>query len=169
MANNELHTDLRTAVRELCARFPDTYWRELNAREAYPEEFVKTLTETGYLAALIPIVWRRHCAEGKCIERVGSVDMQVTEVCLSTGGPLRIAVDCSRQQWQFDVIEASRTTIGRRRCSRFLFIMGNALVSPGPGVADNGNLRVGIQILIRVNQVSGGKRDRSCRGGRVEA
>ena len=34
MANNELHTDLRTAVRELCARFPDTYWRELDAKEA---------------------------------------------------------------------------------------------------------------------------------------
>ncbi len=54
MSNNELHTDLRTAVRELCSRFPDSYWRELDAREAYPEEFVKTLTETGYLAALIP-------------------------------------------------------------------------------------------------------------------
>ena len=54
MANNELHTDLRTAVRELCARFPDTYWRELDAKEAYPEKFVKTLTEAGYLAALIP-------------------------------------------------------------------------------------------------------------------
>ena len=54
MANNDLHIDLRTAVRELCARFPDTYWRELDAEEAYPEEFVKTLTEAGYLAALIP-------------------------------------------------------------------------------------------------------------------
>ncbi|MEE2636378.1 MAG: acyl-CoA dehydrogenase family protein [Acidobacteriota bacterium] len=54
MANIELHTDLRTAVRELCARFPDTYWRELDTRDAYPEEFVKTLTDAGYLAALIP-------------------------------------------------------------------------------------------------------------------
>ncbi len=54
MANAELHADLRTAVRELCARFPDTYWRELDAREAYPEKFVRTLTEAGYLAALIP-------------------------------------------------------------------------------------------------------------------
>ncbi|HCE02294.1 MAG TPA: acyl-CoA dehydrogenase, partial [Acidobacteria bacterium] len=44
MSNNELHTDLRTAVRELCSRFPDSYWRELDAQEAYPEEFVKTLT-----------------------------------------------------------------------------------------------------------------------------
>ena len=54
VTNTELHTDLRTAVRELCSRFPDTYWRELDAKEAYPEEFVKTLTEAGYLAALIP-------------------------------------------------------------------------------------------------------------------
>jgi acyl-CoA dehydrogenase len=54
VSNNELHTDLRTAVRELCSRFPDSYWRELDAQEAYPEEFVKTLTEAGYLAALIP-------------------------------------------------------------------------------------------------------------------
>lgn len=54
MANAELHADLRTAVRELCARFPDAYWRELDAREAYPEQFVRTLTEAGYLAALIP-------------------------------------------------------------------------------------------------------------------
>lgn len=54
MTNTELHTDLRTAVRELCSHFPDTYWRELDAKEAYPEEFVKTLTEAGFLAALIP-------------------------------------------------------------------------------------------------------------------
>ena len=54
MTNTELHTDLRTAVRELCSRFPDAYWRELDAKEAYPEEFVKTLTKAGFLAALIP-------------------------------------------------------------------------------------------------------------------
>lgn len=54
MSNSELHTDLRTAVRELCSRFPDAYWRKLDAQEAYPEEFVKALTEAGYLAALIP-------------------------------------------------------------------------------------------------------------------
>jgi len=54
VSNNELHTDLRTAVRELCSRFPDSYWRELDAQETYPEEFVKTLTDAGYLAALIP-------------------------------------------------------------------------------------------------------------------
>ena len=48
------HQDLRAAVRELCRAFPDAYWRELDAKRAYPETFVKALTEAGYLAALIP-------------------------------------------------------------------------------------------------------------------
>ncbi|HMD35910.1 MAG TPA: acyl-CoA dehydrogenase family protein, partial [Vicinamibacterales bacterium] len=34
--------------------FPDAYWRELDAKRAYPDAFVKALTEAGYLAALIP-------------------------------------------------------------------------------------------------------------------
>jgi len=48
------HAALRDAVRDLCARFPDPYWRDLDARRAYPDAFVAALTEAGYLAALIP-------------------------------------------------------------------------------------------------------------------
>ena len=51
---NETHGDLRSAVRELCRSFPDAYWRDLDAKRAYPEAFVKALTAAGYLAALIP-------------------------------------------------------------------------------------------------------------------
>jgi acyl-CoA dehydrogenase len=51
---DETHQDLRAAVRELCRSFPDAYWRELDARRAYPDAFVKALTDAGYLAALIP-------------------------------------------------------------------------------------------------------------------
>ncbi len=46
--------DIRRAVRELCSHFPGDYWRELDARDAYPEEFVTALTKGGWLAALIP-------------------------------------------------------------------------------------------------------------------
>lgn len=42
------------AVRDLCARFPETYWRDLDARTAYPTEFIDALTEGGYLASMIP-------------------------------------------------------------------------------------------------------------------
>ena len=52
--HHELHEDLRRNVAELCRGFPDSYWRELDAERAYPDEFVRTLTEAGYLAALIP-------------------------------------------------------------------------------------------------------------------
>jgi acyl-CoA dehydrogenase len=48
------HQDLRDAVRQLCARYPGEYWRELDARQAYPEEFVTALTNAGWLSVLIP-------------------------------------------------------------------------------------------------------------------
>jgi len=48
------HADLRWGVRRICATFPDEYWREVDARAGYPEEFVTALTGAGYLAALIP-------------------------------------------------------------------------------------------------------------------
>jgi acyl-CoA dehydrogenase len=48
------HDELRSGVRELCARFPDEYWRRIDREEAYPQEFVDALTSAGWLAALIP-------------------------------------------------------------------------------------------------------------------
>jgi len=46
--------EIRESVRRICANFPGAYWRDLEARSAYPAEFVKALTDAGYLAALIP-------------------------------------------------------------------------------------------------------------------
>ena len=45
--------EIRSAVRELCERFPGEYWRALEP-DRYPEEFVQALTENGWLAALVP-------------------------------------------------------------------------------------------------------------------
>ena len=50
----EDYPEIRDSVRRICANFPGAYWRELEEREAYPDAFVKALTEAGYLAALIP-------------------------------------------------------------------------------------------------------------------
>jgi acyl-CoA dehydrogenase len=54
LSHADLHADLRAGVRDLCRAFPDSYWRELDAHRAYPDAFVKALTNAGYLAALIP-------------------------------------------------------------------------------------------------------------------
>ena len=48
------YTDIRDAVRALCAEFPDAYHREVDSRRAYPEAFVDALTKAGWMAALIP-------------------------------------------------------------------------------------------------------------------
>lgn len=45
---------LRSRVRDLCADFPDAYWREKDLNREYPQEFVEVMTEAGMLAALIP-------------------------------------------------------------------------------------------------------------------
>jgi acyl-CoA dehydrogenase len=46
--------EYRRAVRELCAGFGSEYWRSLDERAAYPEAFVRALTDAGWLSALIP-------------------------------------------------------------------------------------------------------------------
>jgi acyl-CoA dehydrogenase len=48
------HAEIREEVRKLCARFPGEYWRKLDQERGYPTEFVRALTEGGYLGALIP-------------------------------------------------------------------------------------------------------------------
>jgi acyl-CoA dehydrogenase len=63
------HEVIRTGVRELCRRFPDAYWRELDQEHRYPEEFVRAMTEAGWLAVLIP-------------EEYGGAGLGVTEAAL---------------------------------------------------------------------------------------
>jgi acyl-CoA dehydrogenase len=60
---------IRQSVRELCKDFPDLYWRKVDKAEEYPEEFVKVLTKSGYLAALIP-------------EEYGGAGMGITEASI---------------------------------------------------------------------------------------
>lgn len=47
-------TDIRDAVGKLCEGFPNEYWNKLDKADQYPTEFVETLTESGFLGALIP-------------------------------------------------------------------------------------------------------------------
>ncbi|HEY0835234.1 MAG TPA: acyl-CoA dehydrogenase family protein [Azospirillum sp.] len=51
---DETFPEIRESVRKLCARFPGEYWRALDAGRAYPTEFVRALTEAGFLSVLIP-------------------------------------------------------------------------------------------------------------------
>lgn len=48
------YADVREGVAKVCAEFPGAYWQDLDARRAYPEDFVNALIREGYLAAMIP-------------------------------------------------------------------------------------------------------------------
>ena len=54
MTTSNNYQDIREAVRDLCAQFPDEYHRKIDAARTYPQEFVEALTQAGWLAALIP-------------------------------------------------------------------------------------------------------------------
>ena len=48
------YAQIRMALRDLCGSFPSDYWHKVEAESGYPEEFVKALTQAGWLSALIP-------------------------------------------------------------------------------------------------------------------
>src|SRR6266481_5596892 len=54
VALEESWTEIREGVRKLCARFPGEYWRAHDRERSYPIEFVKALSEAGFLSVLIP-------------------------------------------------------------------------------------------------------------------
>jgi acyl-CoA dehydrogenase len=50
----EDYAEVREGVRAICSRSPGGYWRELDETRGYPSDFIRELTEAGYLSALIP-------------------------------------------------------------------------------------------------------------------
>jgi acyl-CoA dehydrogenase len=51
---DERHPEIRSAIRALCAEYPDEYFRRVDAKRGYPEAFVDALMRAGWLAALVP-------------------------------------------------------------------------------------------------------------------
>ncbi len=54
IATDNRFPDIRDAVRDLCAQFPNEYFRKVDEARGYPAEFVDALTKAGWMAALIP-------------------------------------------------------------------------------------------------------------------
>lgn len=48
------YAEIRDSVRAICAHYPGEYWRKLEADGDYPDAFVREMTESGFLSALIP-------------------------------------------------------------------------------------------------------------------
>ena len=54
MQNDDHIQEIREAVKAICASYSEVYWRELDSKGGYPTEFVKEITDSGFLGCLIP-------------------------------------------------------------------------------------------------------------------
>lgn len=54
-SDSEEFNAIREGVRGLCAGFDAAYWRRIDEEKGFPEDFVRALTEAGWLAAMIPL------------------------------------------------------------------------------------------------------------------
>ena len=48
------HQDLRDGVRRVCSKFPDEYWRRLDAEHEFPWEFYEAMAEGGWIGVAMP-------------------------------------------------------------------------------------------------------------------
>ncbi|MDP3494116.1 MAG: acyl-CoA dehydrogenase family protein, partial [Hyphomonadaceae bacterium] len=102
----ESHADIRDAVRKLCTRFPGAYWRALDRERTYPAEFVKALTEAGWLSILIPEEYggaglglSAACAVLEEIHRSGGNGAACHAQMYTMGTLLRHGSEAQKQHW----------------------------------------------------------------------
>ena len=48
------HRLIRAAIREICTRFPDEYWAELDQGHTFPWEFYDAMAKGGWIGIAIP-------------------------------------------------------------------------------------------------------------------
>ena len=85
---------VRAAVREVCAKYGSEYWRKLDKEGAYPDEFVREMTELGWLAALIP---QEYGGGGMSIAEASVVLEEINR----SGG---LAVACHAQMYTMGLV-----------------------------------------------------------------
>ncbi len=61
--------EIKEGVEALCRQYPGDYWRTLDRERAYPEAFVRALTDAGYLGCLIP-------------EEYGGAGLSIADACV---------------------------------------------------------------------------------------
>jgi alkylation response protein AidB-like acyl-CoA dehydrogenase len=103
---SSIEQELREAVRGLCGKYPESYWQGLDRDRTYPEQFVRELTEAGYLACLIPEEYggaglgiREACAVMEEINRSGANSAACHAQMYTMGTVLRHGSDEQKRRW----------------------------------------------------------------------
>jgi acyl-CoA dehydrogenase len=88
---NPDHKLIREAVREICARFPDEYWADLEQTHTFPWEFYQAMAEGGWIGIAIPaelggggagiteasIILEEVAASGACMNGASSIHLSI--------------------------------------------------------------------------------------------
>jgi acyl-CoA dehydrogenase len=88
---NPDHKAIREAVREICARFPDEYWADLEQTHTFPWEFYQAMGEGGWIGIAIPaelggggagiteasIILEEVAASGACMNGASSIHLSI--------------------------------------------------------------------------------------------
>jgi acyl-CoA dehydrogenase len=87
----ETHTELRQAVRQICADFSDEYWRERELRHEFPWEFYRAFADGGWVGIAIPVEYggggagiteasimlEEIAASGACLNGCSSIHLSI--------------------------------------------------------------------------------------------
>ena len=88
---NRDHQQIRAAVRDVCARFPDDYWADLDERHEFPWDFYAAMAGSGWTGIAIPaeyggggsgiteaaIVLEEVAASGACMNGASSIHLSI--------------------------------------------------------------------------------------------
>jgi acyl-CoA dehydrogenase len=91
LTENPEHQQLRAAIREICARFPDEYWAGLDDRHEFPWAFYDAMAAGGWIGVAIPaayggggggiteasIVLEEVAASGACMNGASSIHLSI--------------------------------------------------------------------------------------------
>ncbi len=85
------HADLRDAVRQICTKFPDEYWRTCEESHEFPWDFYRAFADAGYVGIAIPeeyggggagiteasILLEEIAASGACLNGCSAIHLSV--------------------------------------------------------------------------------------------
>ena len=101
---------IRQSVRAICANYSADYWRALDGSRGYPTEFVREITESGFLGCLIPEAYggaglglMEACAVLEEISRSGGHPGAAHAQMYVMGSVLRHGTDAQKRRYLPDV------------------------------------------------------------------
>jgi acyl-CoA dehydrogenase len=85
------HEAIRSAIRAICARFPDEYWAEADATHTFPWAFYQAMADGGWLGVAIPadyggsgagitaasVVLEEVAASGACMNGASAIHLSI--------------------------------------------------------------------------------------------